>query len=98
VRRTPPNSRALRAIGSADPSTTDSKQDFQSVSLFLRRNSLGSLAQADALSMRAAVLNATTRHRFAVTRWRSKVDSNCRFRSMRAIAATPGQTVFSDQR
>ena len=29
--------------------------------------------------MRAAAPNATTRHRFAMTRWRSEVNSNCRY-------------------
>jgi hypothetical protein len=32
------------------------------------------------LSMRAAAPNANTRHRFAVTRWRSEVNSNCQYR------------------
>jgi hypothetical protein len=31
-------------------------------------------------SMRAAAPNATTRHGFAVTRWWSEVNSNCRYR------------------
>ena len=39
--------------------------------------------------------NATTGHRFAVTHWRSEMDSNRRSRSFRAQAAASCQFQFS---
>ena len=40
------------------------------------------MATRTLLSMRAAAPNANTGHRFAVTRWRSELNSNCRYRSL----------------